>query len=202
MKRPLLILLTIILSSILFLSACGSSNEEDSEGTEEEVGQEDSVETEENEETDEGVDESDAPDTTEGVEEETDETVDESETEDESNEEVENSETEETEAEVVEENETFRIFEPAPEASVDSEFTVRGEAQVNGGTVYYEFEDGHNILDEGSVAASAEAPDWGEFELTIQFDEVAFTSGTVILFEESDDGTRQNQLYLPVTVDE
>ncbi|MBN6205749.1 Gmad2 immunoglobulin-like domain-containing protein, partial [Ralstonia pickettii] len=104
--------------------------------------------------------------------------------------------------EIVLENEAFRIFEPAPNAVVGNEFTVRGEARVFEASFMYEFEDGHNILDEGNVTASTGAPDWGEFEITITFDEVAYDTGTVILYDESQkDGSRQNELFIPVTVE-
>lgn len=196
MKRSLFILLSLILSSILVLSACGSSGDED-------IDEADEIEQEDTTEIDENNDEKATDDTGETEQrEEADEESEEQEAaaaeEEETNEEGENSE---EETEIVEENDVFRIFEPESETVVDTEFTVRGEARVNGGTVYYEFEDGHNILDEGTASASAEAPDWGEFELTIQFDEVAFTTGTIVLYEESKDGSRQNQLYIPVTVE-
>lgn len=109
---------------------------------------------------------------------------------------------EENQDEVVLENEAFRIFEPAPESIVGNEFTVRGEARVFEGTVMYEFEDGHNILDEGFVTASEGAPGWGEFEIIISFDEVANNNGMVILYEESaKDGSRTNELIIPVIVE-
>jgi cytoskeletal protein RodZ len=206
MKRSLLTFLAILLSSILLLSACGSNDEEETE-TEEETSEELEETTEENEEEtsntqDENEEEEPADESGEPSEEaESDESTSE-----ETNREAESGSTEEdnenTEEDVVvEENEVFRLYEPEPNSVVGTTFTVRGEAMVNGGNVYYEFEDGHNILDEGVVTASNEAPEWGEFEITITFDEVAFSSGTIILYEESEDASRQNQLYIPVTVE-
>ncbi|WP_069999014.1 Gmad2 immunoglobulin-like domain-containing protein [Cellulosilyticum sp. I15G10I2] len=102
---------------------------------------------------------------------------------------------------IVLENEAFKIYEPTPNAEVQDRIVVRGLARVYEGTIRYEFEDGHYILDEGFATASAAAPEWGEFEIIIKFDEVANYSGTVILFEESaQDGSRINQLQIPVTV--
>lgn len=103
--------------------------------------------------------------------------------------------------EIVIQNEAFRIYEPAPEAVVKDRIVVKGLARVYEGTVLYEFEDGHNILAEGFTTAKQGAPEWGEFEIIIEFDEVANNSGSVILFEESaKDGSRRNELIIPVKV--
>ncbi|MFA5528665.1 MAG: Gmad2 immunoglobulin-like domain-containing protein [Peptostreptococcales bacterium] len=106
------------------------------------------------------------------------------------------------EEEVVIENDAFRIYEPAPNTEVtDNKIVVRGQARVFEGTIQYEFEDGHNILDEGFTTASEGAPGWGDFEITIEFDEVANDTGTIILYEESaKDGSRLHELIIPVTV--
>lgn len=109
---------------------------------------------------------------------------------------------EQTTPEVVAENDAFQIYEPAPNAEVGGEFVVHGAARVHDGNVHYEFEDGHNILDQGTTTATAAAPEWGEFEFTINFSDVANNSGTVFLFEEREDGTRSNQIHIPVSVPE
>lgn len=183
MKKKLFIFMTMLLSSLIVLSACGTG---DDNSDTEQPEQEENTSAVDEEATE---DESEAP---EG---------------DSTEEETEEPDGEETDSEgdgsqIVEENEAFRIFEPAPNTVVDNEFTVRGEARVFEGTVQYEFEDGHNILDEGFVTASAAAPEWGEFEITITFEDVAFDSGTLILYEESaEDGSRQNELLIPVKVE-
>ncbi|WP_078427423.1 Gmad2 immunoglobulin-like domain-containing protein [Alkalihalobacterium alkalinitrilicum] len=103
--------------------------------------------------------------------------------------------------EIVLENVAFKIYEPAPNTEVKDRFVVRGLARVYEATVLYEFEDGHFILDEGFTTATEGAPGWGEFEIIIEFDEVANQSGRVILFEESaKDGSRINELQIPVKV--
>ncbi len=103
--------------------------------------------------------------------------------------------------EIVLQNVAFRIYEPAPDTEVKDQIVVRGLARVYEGTVLYEFEDGHFILDEGFTTASEGAPGWGEFEIIIEFDDVSNDSGTVILFEESaEDGSRMNELKIPVRV--
>jgi spore germination protein GerM len=103
--------------------------------------------------------------------------------------------------EIVLQNVAFRIYEPAPDTNVKDRIIVRGLARVYEGTILYEFEDGHFILAEGFTTATEGAPGWGEFEIIIELDEVANYSGTVILFEESaKDGSRINELKIPVNV--
>ena len=103
--------------------------------------------------------------------------------------------------EIVLQNIAFRIYEPTPNTDVKDRIVVRGLARVFEGTILYEFEDGHFILDEGFTTATEGAQGWGEFEIIIELDEVANYSGTVILFEESaEDGSRINELKIPVNV--
>jgi hypothetical protein len=103
--------------------------------------------------------------------------------------------------EIVLQNVAFRIYEPTPGTEVKDRVVVRGLARVYEGTILYEFEDGHFILDEGFTTATEGAPGWGEFEIIIEFDDVANYSGRVILFEESaKDGSRINELQIPIKV--
>lgn len=189
-NKSMFILLVSLLFAALFLTACGSSNDDANQSEQDNVDEE--VETDEPTDVEEEVEEDvgeDTSDANEEDEEQAEETTD-------------NEDGAESEPQVVLENEAFRIFEPAENTVVGNEFTVRGEARVFEAHVMYEFEDGHNILDEGFVMASQGAPDWGEFEFTISFDEVFFETGTVIIYEESaKDGSRINQLYIPVTVE-
>lgn len=189
MRRLMFIFLTVMLFGLIILSACGQDNldtDMDEENESEKQQNEENSDTAENDADNESVNEdSDSDQGNEATEDEDQQTED-------SNQ----------KQEIVLENEVFRIFEPVPNAVVGNEFTVRGEARVFEASFMYEFEDGHNILDEGSVTASTGAPDWGEFEITITFDEVAYETGTVILYDESQkDGSRQNELFIPVTVE-
>lgn len=103
--------------------------------------------------------------------------------------------------EIVLQNVAFRIYEPAPDTEVKDRIIVSGLARVYEGTILYEFEDGHSILDEGFTTATSGAPEWGEFEIIIELDNAANYSGRVILFEESaKDGSRINELKIPVNV--
>ncbi|MDQ0253433.1 hypothetical protein J2S74_000805 [Evansella vedderi] len=104
--------------------------------------------------------------------------------------------------EVVLENEAFKIFEPSPNAEVETELVVRGLAKVYEGTVHYELEDGHYIFASGFVTASNGAPDWGEFEIFIDLRDVPSGAATLYLFEESakDGAWHKNQLAIPLEV--
>ncbi|WP_209121323.1 Gmad2 immunoglobulin-like domain-containing protein [Alkalihalobacillus sp. BA299] len=103
--------------------------------------------------------------------------------------------------EIVLQNVAFRIFEPTPNSEVKDRIVVSGLARVFEGTILYEFEDGHYMLDEGFTTAASGAPEWGEFEIIIELDEVTSNSGRVILFEESaKDGSRINELKIPVKI--
>ncbi|TCK92692.1 sporulation and spore germination protein [Natranaerovirga hydrolytica] len=104
--------------------------------------------------------------------------------------------------EIALQNVAFRIYEPAPHTEVTDTIVVRGLARVYEATIQYEFEDGHNILDKGFTTASEGAPGWGEFEITIDIEgEVANNTGSIILYEESmKDGSRMNELIIPVEV--
>jgi len=98
-------------------------------------------------------------------------------------------------------NVAFRIYEPSPHAQVKNRIVVRGLARVFEGTIQYEFEDGHFILDKGFTTATEGAPGWGEFEIIIEIDEVTNYSGRVILYEESaKDGSRLHELQIPVSI--
>lgn len=192
----MLIFLTTMLFGVVFLSACGNDNtNEDDENNFEPEEQTEETETEDDSTSDNNDEANDGTDNSNETEQ------DESNTAEEDNTTKEN-QSGDTDSEIVAENEAFRIFEPTPDAVVGNEFTVRGEARVYEAHIMYEFEDGHNVLDEGNVTASQGAPAWGEFKITISFDEVAHGVGTVILYEESaKDGSRVNELFIPVTIE-
>lgn len=121
------------------------------------------------------------------------------------NEEQEPSESESPEgaekSEVVMQNEAFQVYEPAPNAEVKDQIVVRGLARVFEGTFKYEFEDGHFILDEGFTTASMGAPEWGEFEITINLNAATEGHYRIVLYEESaKDGSNLNELIIPLQV--
>lgn len=77
-------------------------------------------------------------------------------------------------------------------------YTVAGQARVYEGTVQYEVEDGHFILDEGFTTASEGGPGWGIFKIDIQIppeDLPEYGSVRIVLFEESaEDGSRLHEI--------
>ncbi|MFY9376984.1 MAG: Gmad2 immunoglobulin-like domain-containing protein [Peptococcia bacterium] len=105
---------------------------------------------------------------------------------------------------IILQNMAFKIFEPVPNSEVKDRVIVRGLARVFEGTIQYEFEDGHFILDQGFTTASKGAPEWGEFEIIIELDQkTANGRGTVVLYEESaKDGSRLHELQIPVVIKE
>jgi hypothetical protein len=97
------------------------------------------------------------------------------------------------------ENNAFRLFEPAPNSTVNSSFTVKGQARVFEAAFSYSFEDGHNVLAEGHAMAKQGAPEWGDFEFVVQYNKATNPTGMLILYETSaKDGSRINQLVMPV----
>lgn len=103
--------------------------------------------------------------------------------------------------EFVAENEAFKIYEPAPNASVQDQIIVRGMASVFEATVQYSFEDGHFIIDSGFTTASEGGPGWGEFEIIIDLTGVETGDYRVVLYESSaQDGSILHELIIPVHV--
>lgn len=78
----------------------------------------------------------------------------------------------------------------------DHKFTIRGKAQVFEAAFAWVVEDGHNELQEGFEMTDAGAPEWGEFNFTIEVQKQRPNSTlTLILFESSPkDGSRQYEL--------
>lgn len=200
MKKVMLLFLTVSFLSVIFLSACSSNgNDEQAElkDPDETIETEsDNVDAEEDlleeYEVGEESDEVESEKVEEQVEEESKSHSDSEES----------TESESGEPQVVAENDAFRVFEPAPDSVIHNKFVVRGEARVFEATFQFEFEDGHNILGQGTITASSGAPEWGEFEFTVSFDDVFFETGILILYEESaKDGSRINELMIPLKVE-
>jgi hypothetical protein len=103
--------------------------------------------------------------------------------------------------EIVLQNTAFRIYEPAPGAVVKDKVVIRGMAQVFEAAFQYEFKVGDKIVSEGYTMASEGAPGWGEFEIVIELGNVTGNTGTVVIYETSmKDGSRLNELAIPVTI--
>ncbi|PTL37992.1 Gmad2 immunoglobulin-like domain-containing protein [Alkalicoccus saliphilus] len=101
------------------------------------------------------------------------------------------------------ENDSFRIQNVETDGHT---IHIEGEARVFEATVsYVVVEDGEEI-DEGFTTATAGGPEWGEFHLAVEIAELEEGETrhlTVVLFEESaDDGSRVDELEIPVTIGE
>lgn len=82
----------------------------------------------------------------------------------------------------------------------ENTYEVKGKARVFEATFGYVVEDGHNELTKGFVQTSAGAPEYGDFQFTVQVTKAEPNSTlTLILFEESaKDGSRQWELPIPL----
>ncbi|WP_052339464.1 Gmad2 immunoglobulin-like domain-containing protein [Gorillibacterium massiliense] len=97
------------------------------------------------------------------------------------------------------ENKAFRITAPLPNSTVGKSFKVTGQAKVFEAAFSYSFEDGHNVLAKGNVMADKGAPEWGNFEFTVNFEHATNSTGLLVIYETSaKDGSPVNQLVIPV----
>ncbi|MFY0545346.1 Gmad2 immunoglobulin-like domain-containing protein [Brevibacillus sp. H7] len=96
------------------------------------------------------------------------------------------------------ENEIFQ--EVTVKKIKDGEYEVRGKARIFEAMVDYVVEDGHNELAKGSVMAEKGAPEWGNFQFTLQVKKAEPNSTLMlILFETSaKDGSRRMELPIPL----
>jgi hypothetical protein len=94
-------------------------------------------------------------------------------------------------------NERFRNVTVRKDA--DS-YEISGEAQVFEAAFSWSVEDGHNELASGHAMTNAGAPEWGNFNFTVDIAEQRENSTlTLVIFESSaKDGSRQHEL--PVTL--
>lgn len=80
----------------------------------------------------------------------------------------------------------------------DHTFRVHGQAQIFEASFSWAVEDGHNELKKGSEMTDAGAPEWGNFDFTVDVKKQdANSTLTLILFEISAmDGRRQHELSI------
>jgi len=102
--------------------------------------------------------------------------------------------------EPVAQSENFRLFEPAPGSTVSKPLRVRGVARVFEGTFILELEDGHNVLVREVVQAQGGGPEWGKFDVSLDFETPTSPNGTLIFVTESaKDGSRKEEMYVPLS---
>jgi len=89
-----------------------------------------------------------------------------------------------------------RFKEVTVEQVEESKFIIRGKGQIFEANFNWVVEDGHNELLEGFEMTSAGAPEWGDFQFTVEAKKIRPNSTLMLfLFEISaKDGSRQYQL--------
>ena len=82
----------------------------------------------------------------------------------------------------------------------ENKFRIQGQAQVFEANLSWVIEDGHNELKKGFTTTDAGAPEWGNFDFTIDIQKKdQNTTLHLILFEASaKDGSRQSELPIPL----
>lgn len=91
-----------------------------------------------------------------------------------------------------------RFKEVIVEKMDDDTFRVHGQAQIFEASFSWIVEDGHNELIKGFEMTDAGAPEWGNFDFTLDVEkQKANSTLTLILFEISAmDGSRQHELSM------
>lgn len=93
-----------------------------------------------------------------------------------------------------------RFKEVTVEAVGENKFRVKGKGQIFESRFGWIIEDGHNELAHGFADTQTGAPEWGEFDFTVEAKKVhPNTTLHLVLFENSaNDGSRQYQLAIPL----
>ena len=95
-------------------------------------------------------------------------------------------------------NERFR--EVKVERTGQDEYRIWGEAQIFEASFGWVVEDGHNEIKEGFTTADMGAPEWGNFDFTIQVEKARPNSTLILVLYETSmkDGSRQHELPIPL----
>lgn len=95
-------------------------------------------------------------------------------------------------------NERFK--EVTVEPIDENKFRIRGKGQIFEANFNWIIEDGHNELNKGFQMTDAGAPEWGNFDFTIEIQKKRENSKlTLVLFESSaKDGSRQHELPIVI----
>lgn len=88
---------------------------------------------------------------------------------------------------------------PEPGSRIESPLRIRGKARVYEATFTIEIEDGHNVLASKAVTALDAAPNWGGFDVSIEFEPATNPDGMIIFVtHDANDGRRVEELMIPV----
>ena len=93
-----------------------------------------------------------------------------------------------------------RFKEVRVQKTGDHQFRIQGKGQIFEASFSWVVEDGHDELKKGFQMTDAGAPEWGNFDFTLEVEKKRTNSTlTLILFESSPkDGSRQYELPLPL----
>ncbi|WP_339063533.1 hypothetical protein [Tepidibacillus marianensis] len=98
------------------------------------------------------------------------------------------------------------IENPQPDSTkkIGMSFELVGKTKLDTKELYYEFEDGHNILSKGKIplTSSKDAAGWIEFKYNIKLEQSPSSPfGTLILYALQKDGTKAEQLMVTYNFD-
>lgn len=93
----------------------------------------------------------------------------------------------------------FRIYQPAPSATITSPLRISGQASVADGNFLIRLEDGRGALAEKWVRVKAKAPAWEDFEIEIAYQQASTPTGVFIFLDRNpQDLTVREDLRLEV----
>lgn len=111
---------------------------------------------------------------------------------------------EESERTVVVENDKLKIFEPQKNERIEKEFDVIGAVLDGERIVYYEVEDGHFIVSEGTIIIPEQEKDakWYDFIIPIELNEDIHGAYRLVIYvKDQDNELNLHTVILPIDVE-
>lgn len=96
------------------------------------------------------------------------------------------------------ESDHFVITSPIP-AALDRQLKLTGQARVETGRFIVVVEDGHNELVRQEVTVSKKAPEWADFDVTLDLSPATSPGGVLYFSVPSADGSSTQDLMIPVS---
>ena len=93
-----------------------------------------------------------------------------------------------------------QLISPAPQSVLKNPVTIVGRANVFEAVLWVQVEDGHDVLAEARIQASAGTGEWGDFRVTLPFQRPPTNDYGAIVFStySPKDGSRVEELLVPV----
>lgn len=92
----------------------------------------------------------------------------------------------------------FLVTRPLSGTLVESPVTISGRALVSGGTFRVILEDGHTILGRTGGVTGSGSPQWGDFNLSLEFKQPVNPRGAIIFYTEDPKEGIMEELIMPV----